>query len=349
MRKIVYAVFLSGFFSVVSIAGPKMPVVRSTAIPVVLAPVSQAALSSGTQTIGTITDPKMATLSAADAGHVVDIAFSNGETVKKNELLIQLDDSLQKAQLANAKAKLSASKQAYQRSLQLSQGKVEGLGVSPLGQQDLVDYESTYLQDKAMVDQMDATLAKRAVLAPFSGKTGAVKVSIGDYVTAGQPLVTLVNDEDLQISFSVPEDQISQLEIGQTIHFSTPLFPHQLFSATIVFMAPAVDADTRTLACLATIEKMSEKLRPGLFVQVDFPTRSNHDVVEIPEQALVSDYPNYVVYRVVDNKAVKTPVVIGQRVNGQVLIQKGLTVGEQVVIAGQSNLSDGQAVQISKQ
>jgi membrane fusion protein (multidrug efflux system) len=114
-------------------------------------------------------------------------------------------------------------------------------------------------------------------------------------------------------------------------------------------MAPAVDADTRTLACLATIEKMSEKLRPGLFVQVDFPTRSNHDVVEIPEQALVSDYPNYVVYRVIDNKAVKTPVVIGQRVNGQVLIQKGLTVGEQVVIAGQSNLSDGQAVQISKQ
>jgi membrane fusion protein (multidrug efflux system) len=117
-------------------------------------------------------------------------------------------------------------------------------------------------------------------------------------------------------------------------------------SAVVTFMAPAVDAANRTLACLATIKKTTEELRPGLFVQVDLSEKSKPETLQIPEQALVPAYPSYIVYRVVDNKALKTPVLIGQRIRGQVVVQKGLKFGEQVVIAGQSNLSNGQAVTI---
>jgi membrane fusion protein (multidrug efflux system) len=315
----------------------------------VLAPVTQVSSGQGSQTIGTITDPKMATLSAADAGHVTQIAFDNGAQVQKSQLLVQLSDASEKAQLANAQAKLTASQAAYERSKQLSEGKVQGLGVSPLGKQDLANYKSTYLQDRAMVAQMQAMLDKRSVLAPFAGKTGAVKVSVGDYVTAGQALVTLVNYQELQVSFSIPENEIAQLHLGQHIHFSTPLHPGKTFTATVSFMAPAVDTSTRTLACLATIQTSSEQLRPGLFVQVDLTVQQKQVLVQVPEQALVPDYPNYVVYRVQKNKAVKTPVTIGQRRDGHAIIKQGLKLGEQVVIAGQDNLSNGQAVHVSKQ
>jgi membrane fusion protein (multidrug efflux system) len=347
--KIVYTILSCLLFVSMGFAAGKRPAVQSGPAPVVVAPVTAVTSGKTAQTIGSITDPKMATLSAADAGHVAKIAFSDGQQVKKGQLLVELNDATEKAQLANAQAKLMASKAAYERSLQLSQGKVDGLGVSPLGQQDLMNYKSTYLQDKAMAAQMQAQLDKRYVLAPFAGKTGAVKVSVGDYVTAGQALVTLVNYQTLQVSFSIAENEIGQLQLGQTIYFTTPLFPGKRFSAQLSFMAPAVDANTRTLACLATIQHATTSLRPGLFVQVDLSSKRKQAAVQVLEQALVPDYPNYVVYRVVNSKAVKTPVVIGQRENGQVIIQQGVTLGEQVVIAGQDNLSNGQSVAVKKQ
>ena len=345
--KVVFTFLSMAFFATASIAAPRGKMPARAAIPVVLAPVVKASDAKVAQTIGSITDPKMATLSAGDAGHVTEIGFENGEHVKKGQLLVQLNDALEKAQLASAKAKSVASATQYKRSIQLSEGKVQGLNVSPLSEQDLANTKSTYLQDKANVEQQQALLDKRSVIAPFAGKTGAITVSVGDYVTPGQALVDLVNYKELQVSFSIPEDQIDQLHMGQEISFSTPLFPGQTFDAIITFMAPAVDADTRTLACLATLKESTEKLRPGLFVQVDLSEHATQQALQIPEQALVAAYPNYVVYRVVNNKAVKTPVTIGQRTDGNVIITKGLKLGEQVVIAGQSNLSNGQAVAIT--
>lgn len=318
-------------------------------VSVIVAPAVSAQSAALAQVVGSVTDPKMASLSASTAGQVAAINFRNGQYVQKGRLLVQLDNSYEKAQLAYAKAKAVASSFAYKRSQQVSKGKIKGLNVSPFAQQDLVNYKATYLQDQASVAQAQATLDKRAVVAPFAGKVGAVKVSIGDYVTQGTALVSLVNYQKLQVSFSVAENRINQVHLGQKLVFNTPVFPGKKFSAVVTFMAPAIETDTRTLACIATVDNSGEKLRPGLFVRINLKTPSHQRSVQVPEQALVSAYPGYVVYSISGKKAIKTPVTIGQRTNGMVTIKHGLKAGQQVVISGQDNLSNGQAVAITSQ
>lgn len=346
--KVVFTFLSLVVFGVITTAAPRGKSQASAVIPVVLAPVEKASSASVEQTIGSVKDPKMATLSAADAGHVTEIAFKDGQSVQKGQLLVQLNNASELASLDVAKAKAAASALKYQSSQKLAKGNIKGLNLSPLSQQDVEDFKSSYLQDKASVAVAQSALNKRAVVAPFAGITGAVKVSVGDYVTPGLDLVDLVNYQMLQVSFSIPEDKIASLHIGQAIKITTPLYPKKTFIARVSFMAPAVDTGTRTLACLAVLDKDSiGPLRPGLFVQVNLSEATNTNAVQVPEQALVPAYPNYVVYQVINKKAVKTPVTIGQRRNGKVIIKKGLKLGQRVVVVGQNNLSNGQAVSVT--
>ena len=329
-------------------ATPKKPdLTKKGPTPVVVAKAVSVPSEAMGQAIGTITASQMATLSALVTGHVTHIYFADGATVPKSKLLIQLDNATEKANLNYAQAQLTASKALYKRDLNFVNQPVNSLQVSPISEQTLVNDKANYLKDKATVAIQQAAFEKRAIRAPFAGRTGAAKVHVGDYVKPGDPLVSLVNAEKLSVSFSISENQIQQLHLGQTLELRTPLFPGVVFKAQVNFMAPAVDINTRTLLCEARIAKTHYKLRPGLFVQVAHQRAKSEHSVQVPDQALVPEYPNYVVFRVIKGLAVKTPVTIGIRNNGAVTIKKGLSVGDNVVISGQATLENKQPVTVS--
>jgi len=306
--------------------------------------------------IGTLKAFQGIDLTVEVAGTARDVLFQSGEKVRLNQPLIQMDSDVEKASLGTAQAELGLAKVEYQRGSNL----VTRQAIS----KSEFDRLSAELQKaNASVAQLQATLAKKRILAPFAGTIGIRQVDVGDYLASGTTIATLQDLSTLFVDFFLPEQNVPQLAIGQRVRIQVAAYPDEVFEGQIAAINPKVEATTRNLLVRARLGNPDEKLLPGMFANLQVLLADETPQVLVPETAITYTLYGNSVYVIAaqhaddgspasdaDGKPIlqveRRFVETGERREGRVVILKGLQAGEQVVSAGQLKLDSGARVAI---
>ncbi|MFO1350847.1 MAG: efflux RND transporter periplasmic adaptor subunit [Gammaproteobacteria bacterium] len=289
------------------------------------------------QAVGTLRANESVIVRPELGGRIQEVHFKEGQAVEKGAPLVTMETSINAAELEQAKARLGLSQVNDQRMGSLRK---KGLG----SEQEEDQMRSDLRVNQASVALAEARLAKMTVRAPFNGVLGLRLVSVGDYLSPGQDMVNLLNLDPIKVDFRIPELLLSQIKVGQAIEVKVDAFPDQKFSGAVYAIDPQVDVNGRSLLLRATIPNKEQRLYAGLFARVDLILERRDGALLVPEEALVPQGDKQYVFKVVEDKAVRTEVKLGQRQGAQVEIADGLKAGDQVVTAGQIKIRDGAPV-----
>jgi membrane fusion protein (multidrug efflux system) len=312
---------------------------KSQAVPVEAAKVIAAPMSEQVTAVGTLLSDESVTVSSEIPGRLKEIHFEEGQPVDKGAPLFTLDDSVYRAQLADAEAKLKLAEQSYKRNNQLFSNKYATA-------QSNDESASNLAVNTAAVELARVQLDKAHIVAPFAGIVGLRHVSVGEYITAGQGLVNLEAVDPIKADFRVPEKFLPAIRVGQTIRIKVDAFPGESFEGKVYAIDPRLDVSGRSLLVRALVPNNDQRLRPGLFARVTVLLQLKEDALSVPEQAIVPQGDGQFVFKIVGGKVQLTKVVTGTRREGRVEIVEGLSLGDQVVTAGQLKIRDGTPVSV---
>lgn len=194
---------------------------------------------------------------------------------------------------------------------------------------------------RARVALANKSMADTAVRAPFAGLVAERAVSIGDYVTKGTRVATVVSTDPLRVELSVPEQAVSLVKVGQPVRLLVDAYPGEEFAATVRFVSPALRADRRALTVEAIARNADGRLKPGLFTTARIEQGSAAPALVVPASAVETVSGTSRVYVLQDGKAVERIVTLGQRVDDGVEITSGLAGGETVAADPRGRLADG--------
>lgn len=297
--------------------------------------------------IGTAAAIQGVTVSADLPGTVAKINFESGKRVQAGDVLVELDTREEKAELAAAEADYELAKITYARQQKLvSEGVVAR-----------TEYDNASAQQKsteAKVGEIKATIERKTIRAPFSGILGIRQINLGQYLAAGQAIVPLQALNPIYVNFGVPQQSTAQLQVGRTLKITTDELPGLQFPGRVTALDSVVDSNTRNIQVQATLSNPHDRLRPGMFVQVEVSLGQSQKVIELPASAI--NYAPYgdsvfVITNLKDEKTGKTYQGVRQqfvKVAGsrgdQVGIVSGINPGDQVVSSGAFKLRNGAPV-----
>jgi multidrug efflux system membrane fusion protein len=283
------------------------------------------------------------------SGRVTDIVFTAGSHVKGGAPLVQLFDGPEQGDLANYKAQATVAQLQLERAKQLA--------ARQFGPQATADQaQATYDQALAGIAKTEAIISQKLVRAPFEGELGVRHIEVGQYLTAGTPIVSLTDLTELYANFTVTEKDSAQLQIGEPVRVAVDAYPGRSFEGKITTIEPQIAADTRNIRVQATIDNPDHILKPGMFTTTTVVLPDKPPVITVPETAV--DYTLYgdAVFLITEKKAAdgktsltveRTFVQTGNRLGGRAEILRGLKAGDRVVAVGQLKLQSGAAVVIS--
>jgi len=301
---------------------------------------STAPMPQSITAVGSLRSDESVTLRPEVAGRVSAIGFQEGQRVTKGTVLVKLDPAINEAEVQQAKANLTLAKAKYDRAVDLQkQGFISG--------QARDEAENSLKVMEASLSLATAKLNKMEIRAPFSGLIGLRSVSVGDYVKEGQDMVNLESIDPLKVDFRVPEIYLRRVQVGQKLEVSLDALPGRKYEGMVSAINPLVDAAGRAIVIRAQVRNADTALRPGMFARVKLLTKDERDALVLPEQALVPQGEEQYVFRVVDGKAARTKVELGQRREGKVEVVKGIAAGDTIVTAGQLKLRDGTPVTLA--
>jgi multidrug efflux system membrane fusion protein len=304
------------------------------------------------ESIGTLMAAHQVTISPEIEGRVEKINFESGNWVKAGDVLVQLDDSTQRADLANYQAQARLASANLKRSQELAAKQFSS-------KQSVDQVQSELDQARAGIAKSQAIIDHMVVKAPFNGMLGIRQVNLGQYLAPGTMVVTLTDLDTLYVDFTLPEQNRGGLSIDQPVEFHVDAFPDQTFRGEIAAIDPQVDANMRAIKVRAALGNTEHKLQPGMYARLRVILPPQPGVVTIPEPAV--DYTVYgeSVFRltaVPDKKdpngkpvykAEQTFVTLGARFDGKVAVLKGVAKGDLVVVGGQLKLHNGAEVILS--
>jgi membrane fusion protein, multidrug efflux system len=302
--------------------------------------VGTAAMPQTITAVGSLRSDESITVRPEVAGRISAILFSEGQRVGKGATLVKLDPSINQADVAQARANLKLAKSKFDRAVDLAKSNF-------ISGQAKDEAENNLRVAEASLQLAEAKLAKTEIKAPFSGLIGLRVVSIGDYVKEGADVVNLEAIDPLKVDFRVPEIYMRQVKVGQPLEIALDALPGRTHEGRVYAINPLVDSTGRSIVIRALVKNADTMLRPGMFARVRLITKDQQDALVIPEQAIVPQGDEQHVFRVIDGKAVRTRVAVGQRREGRVEILNGLAAGDTVVSAGQLKLRDGVPVAIA--
>lgn len=301
-------------------------------------PVTVGIVRDEIRAVGTLQPDEAVVVAPEIAGRIARIAFAEGQSVAAGDTLVELDATVLRAELAKAESDLALARANNERAGQLARQ-----GSASLRARD--EAIAAFQAAQAEVALARARLDKATLAAPLSGIVGLRSVSVGAYVTPGQRIVQLVAIDPIKVDFRVPELALARLRTGQEIEVSVDALEGYPFVGEIYAIDPIVDPDGRAIRLRARIPNPDGILTPGLFARVRILVAQRDAAVLVPESAVFAEGSARLVYRVVDGKAVLTPVEIGLRRPGEAEIRQGLAAGDVVITAGHQQLRDGSRVQ----
>lgn len=267
---------------------------------------------------------------------VTAVMFRDGERVKRGQILVQLDDAQQRADVAAAEAAVAESERLYNRSREL-------MATEALSKSQFDQLEATLKANSARLRAANARLEDTVIRAPFSGRVGLRSVSVGTLISPGDVITTLDDTSVIKLDFSVPENFLASLREGLSVRATAPAFPGRTFSGKVASIDSRVDMNTRSVTVRALLANEDGALRPGMFLNVAL-ANDERDALVIPEEALTPEAERQYVFVVADGKAQRREVRIGGRRPGSVEVLGGLDAGEQVIIEGTQKVRDGAPV-----
>jgi membrane fusion protein (multidrug efflux system) len=279
-------------------------------------------------------------------GRVKQIFFNDGQRVRKGQLMVQFDDQLPQAQLAQARAELSITEANHKRNQDL-------VAQNFISQRSLDESSAALEVSRAKLSLAQATLQRLQVLAPFDGITGLKQINVGDYLKDGADMVNVEDIDAVLLDFRLPERFQAKIRAGQKAQLTVDALPGRPFSAIIQAVDPLIDANGRSVGVRGCIDNRQQQLRPGMFARVNAVFGSRENALVIPEEAIIPQGGRTFVVKIVagDKPDVKVServvVKVGLRLPGKVEILEGLSAGDTVVTAGHQRLQkDGTVVRV---
>jgi membrane fusion protein (multidrug efflux system) len=319
----------------------------------------------GIEAVGTVSASEGVDVSVQTAGVVKSVNFAANDRVAAGDLLVQISDSVERAGVAAATSNVAIAQEALNRAKTLVDRRVATVA-------DLQAAQNRLDQARGGLDQINATIEQKAVKAPFSGTIGIPRIDVGQYIQPGTVIATLQNLETMKVDFTVPEQQLASLSIGQAATFALA-GDKPAFTGRITGIDPKIDPNSRLISVQAMIDDAHGALRPGQFIHVRVSLPEETGVIALPQTAVtLSLYGSYV-YQVVEAPAkpaadaaqatapapaaeaeAKEPGLVarqvfvetGRRSGEQIEILKGVEPGMRIVTSGQNKLSNGSVIRI---
>ena len=300
--------------------------------------------------IGTAAAIQGVTVSADLPGTVDKIHFESGQSVHEGDILVELDIRQETAQLANMEAQRDLAHIQYGRSEQLVKAGV-------IAKSEFDNAAAQQKATEAQVGDIKAAIARKTIHAPFSGILGIRQISLGQYLAAGQAIVSLESVNPIYVNFGVPQQDTPKMKIGRKLVVTNGDLPGMAFGGQITALDSVINEQTRNIQVQATLQNQAGKLRPGMYVQVELPLGQARDVVPLPASAInYAPYGDsvYIVTDMKDEKTGKTYRGVRQqlvKVEGsrgdQVGVTSGINPGDEVVSAGVFRLRNAAPVEVN--
>ncbi|WP_373184686.1 efflux RND transporter periplasmic adaptor subunit [Halopseudomonas sp.] len=311
-------------------------------LPVIAVAAESRQIANPIEALGTLNANETAVLSANITATISRIRFDDGQRVKQGDVLVELTNREQLAQLREAEVSLADAERQLARARQLVESRV-------LSRQELDDRVRAVDIARAQLQAVQARLADRLIRAPFDSVVGLRQVSVGTLVVPGMPVATLHDDSVMKLDFSIPETLMAQITPGQELVATSRAYGDELFKGEIASLDNEVDPITRSIRVRALIDNADARLKPGMLMTVDLRSDARQAVV-IPEEALLPLGRDQFVMVVEPQGegylARRQQVQTGLREPGLVEVTEGLEAGERVVTHGNFRLQPGQVISI---
>lgn len=297
--------------------------------------------------VGSLVAVQAVTISSELAGSVKYVGFESGAAVKKGQVLVRLDTSMEEAQLTAASAAAKLADLNYQRSKKLRESNANT-------QAELDAVDALNLQAIAAVKNIEVLISKKTITAPFSGRVGIRTVELGQVLAPGTPLTMLQSTDPIYAEFFLPQQSLATVTEGQAARMRTDTFAGQNWDGKVTMINSEIDVATRNVRLRATFANPEAKLRPGMFVNVEVLASEKQKILNVPATAVMyAPYGDsvFVVEEKKDEATGKSSKVVrqkfvrlGERHGDFVSVVSGLEPNESVVTSGAFKLRNGAAV-----
>lgn len=281
-------------------------------------------------------------VAAETPGRINSITFDSGQSIKAGQLLVQLNDAPERAERVRLRAQLHNARTLHQRT--------DTLRAANVATQQQLDNATAALQmAQGELQQVEALIAQKAIRAPFAGTLGIRRVHQGQYLTAGEAVASLVDASTLRVNFSLNEQAVAQLRIGQTLDLMVDALAPRTFQARVNAIDPLI-GKSRQVQVQAVLDNPDGQLQAGMYASVRLRAVQPTAVTVVPETAITYTAYGQTVFIAQRDAGQqlsvrRVRVTTGERWDGRVEVTSGLEAGDQVVVSGQLKLSDGMQVE----
>jgi membrane fusion protein, multidrug efflux system len=305
-------------------------------LPVLVTTVEPVQLAEEIEALGTARANESIEVTVKVSSLVREILFEEGQTVAAGDVIVELDKREAIADLALAKATMDESRSQYERRRSLAP-------TQAVSASELESLRAKEQGDAARVAAAQARLDDLVIRAPFAGRLGLRRVSVGSLVTPGTVITTLDDTHNMKLDFSVPESFLATLHPGLDIEARTAAYPHERFLGAVATIDTRVDPVTRAITVRAALDNQKALLRPGMFMTVRLKQAPRMALV-VPEEAIVPERGEQYVWLISDGRAERRKVRTGMRRPGDIEVVAGLAAGDRIVTEGTQRLSAGSEV-----
>lgn len=279
------------------------------------------------------------TLSAETRGKIEWQPVEEGEPVVAGQELIKINTTTIQAQREQALADFRMAEQDLERIEKLRKD-----GISSPQEYDRA--LATRDARRAALRVSEIQLAQSVIRAPIDGVIDALEKDEGEYVDAGAPLVRIVQVHKVKVAVGVPEREIGFVKVGDRVGIRFDVFPDRTFDGTVYKLATSAEAATRTFKAEIELDNSDGLLKPGMIARARFIKRAFPDAITVPLFAVIQRDGGAYVFIEDEGVARLRPIEVGFFQGNQVFVSKGLNAGERLIVAGQRDLRDGQAVNV---
>jgi membrane fusion protein (multidrug efflux system) len=312
--------------------------VRATGRPVETAKARLHKLETRIEAVGTSLARRSVDIAPLTTGRVKEIRFRAGDRVGAGQVLAELDDEIERADLAQAEAAVTQARLALQRAQAL---RVK----NHVPEATVEDLTSKAATAAAAVDRAKRKLADRSIRAPFPGIVGIKRVDAGARVDEQTVITTLDDLAEIEIEFSVPEQFYARVEVGQAAEATSVSFPGRTFAGKVALVDSRIDAASRSFKVRVAVPNPDYVLPAGMFMHIQL-TLESREGLTVPEEAILPEAGASYVFVVEEGKARRRKVAVGRRDVGLVEISEGLAPGDEVIVKGLAALREGAPVRV---
>lgn len=322
------------------------------AVPVITGNISTRRVEYVLTQVGTLEASQSVTLRSEIEGRVIEILFKEGREVRKGDILVSLDSVKTRAEIRNLQARIHQLEIRLENKTSTLDRHRALVKRGVISQQLFDDLLSEIKEIKAQITQAEADLARQKELlsetvirAPFDGVAGARNFSVGHYMKEGDPIVTIVTLDPLEITFQAPEKFKSSLVIGQDVELSVDAYPDRSFKGKVFFISPQVDVELRSFEVKARISNNKPLLNPGMFGRLQVITEVHEDALTVPWESVIETEEETYIFTVDGDVARKVPVHLGKvTAEWAEILRSELSPGASVILEGKFAVKDGMKV-----